>query len=90
MACSFNTTPPKLRPICAQHGVPFADAEGVLGDPLAITVEDPDAESEARFIAVGLGSAGAILVVIYTERGGEYRLISARRATRRDRRAYEG
>ncbi len=86
----FQYDPAKAAANLRKHGVPFADAEGVLGDPLAITVEDPDAESEARFIAVGLGSAGAILVVIYTERGGEYRLISARRATRRERRAYEG
>ncbi len=72
-----------------KHGVSFADAEGVLEDPLAVTVEDPDAEGERRFITVGLGSAGELLVVVYAERDDEYRLISARRATRKERKDYE-
>jgi len=72
-----------------KHGVSFADAEGVLEDPLAVTVEDPDAEGERRFITVGLGSAGELLVVVYAERDDEYRLISARRATRKERNDYE-
>jgi uncharacterized DUF497 family protein len=61
----------------------------VLEDPLAVTVEDPDAEGERRLITVGLGSAGELLVVVYAERDDEYRLISARRATRKERKDYE-
>ena len=72
-----------------KHGVAFTDAEGVLEDPLAITVEDPDAEGEQRFISVGLGSAGELLVLVWTERSGEYRAISARRPTRKERKHYE-
>ena len=72
-----------------KHKVSFADAEGVLADPLAITIEDPDAEGEKRFVTVGLGSAGAVLVVVWTERDDVCRLISARRATRKERRQYE-
>ena len=72
------------------HGVSFADAEGVLSDPLAVTVEDPDALGERRFVSIGLGCAGEVLVVVYTERNGDYRLISARRATRKERKTYEG
>jgi uncharacterized DUF497 family protein len=72
-----------------KHGVSFADAEGVLEDPLAVTVEDPDAEGERHFITVGLGSAGELLVVVYAECDDEYRLISARRATRKERKDYE-
>ena len=72
------------------HGVSFADAEGVLFDPLAVTIEDPGAVGERRYVSVGLGSAGDVLVVVYTERSGEYRLISARRATRKERKTYEG
>ena len=72
------------------HGVSFADAEGVLFDPLAVTVEDPDASGERRFVSIGLGSAGEVLVVVYTERDGEYRMISARRPTRKERKSYEG
>ena len=66
------------------------DAEGVFYDPLALHREDPDAEGEERLVAVGLGSAGQILVVVYTRRGDDIRIISARRATRREVREYEG
>ena len=72
-----------------KHGISFADAEGVFADPLAVSMEDVDAHGERRFVAIGLGSAGELLVVIYTERGNEYRLISARRATRKERKLYE-
>jgi uncharacterized DUF497 family protein len=61
----------------------------VLQDPLAVTVEDPDAEGEQRFISIGLGSAGELLVVVWTERDDECRAISARRATRKERKQYE-
>ena len=68
----------------------FADAEGALFDPLAVTIEDIGAVNEPRHVTIGLGSAGDLLVVVYTFRDGEPRLISARRATRRERRTYEG
>ena len=72
-----------------KHGVSFADAEGVLYDPLALSIEDIDAVGERRLVTIGLGSAGEVLVVVYTERDGEYRLISARRATKKERKNYE-
>ena len=72
-----------------KHGVSFSDAEGVLEDPLAVTVEDPDAKDEQRFTTVGLGSAGELLVLVWTERDGEFRPISARRPTRKERKYYE-
>jgi uncharacterized DUF497 family protein len=72
-----------------KHRVSFADAEGVLHDPLAITVEDHSSAGERRFITIGRGSAGELLVVVYAERNGGYRLISARRPTRKERRQYE-
>ena len=71
------------------RGTRRADAESVFYDPLAIHVLDPDSEDEERFVAVGLGSAGIILVVVYTLRGEEIRLISARRATRHEVKSYE-
>jgi len=86
---SFEYDPAKAAANLKKHGVSFADAEGVLSDPLAVTIEDITAAGEARFVTVGLGSAGEILVVVYTEREGRFRLISARRATPRERRNYE-
>lgn len=85
----FQYDPAKAAANLRKHGVLFGDAEGVLNDPLALTIEDPDARGERRYVVIGLGSAGELLVVIYTERGGEFRLISARRATRKERKAYE-
>jgi uncharacterized protein len=85
----FQYDPAKAVANVRRHGVSFADAEGVLKDPLALTIEDPDAQGERRYAAIGLGSAGDLLVVIYTEHTEEYRLISARRATRKERKTYE-
>ncbi len=86
----FQFDPTKAANNLRKHGVSFADAEGVFFDPLAIHREDPDAEGEERFVAVGLGSAGQFLVVVYVFRGDEVRVISARRATRREVTDYEG
>ena len=74
----FRYDPAKAIANFRKHGVSFADAEGVFHDPLAVTQEDPDAESERRFVAVGLGSAADLLVVVYAMRNEEVRLISAR------------
>lgn len=86
----FRPDPAKAASNLKKHGVSFADAEGVLVDPLAVTVEDPDAAGEQRFITVGLGSAGELLVAVWTERDDECRVISARRPTRKERKQYEG
>ena len=71
------------------HGVSFEDAEAVFFDPLAVTVEDPDVADERRFITIGRSTRGELVVVVSTERNGRYRLISARRPTRKERKAYE-
>ena len=73
-----------------KHGVSFADVGGAIEDPLAITMEDPDARDEWRYITIGMGSAGELLIVVWTERDGECRPISARRPTRKERKDYEG
>ena len=86
---SLEYDPRKAAANLKKHGVSFADAEGALSDPLAVTIEDTGALGEARFVTVGLGSAGEVLVVAYTEREGRIRLISVRRATPRERRNYE-
>ena len=85
----FKHDPAKAAANLKNHGVSFSDAEAVLEDPLAVTVKDPDAEGEQRFISVGMGSAGELLVLGWTERNGEYRPISVRRPTRKERKRYE-
>ena len=85
----FKHDPAKAAANLKKHGVSFADAEGVLEDPLAVTVEDPDAEAEQRFVTIGLGNAGELLVLVWTERDGDCRPISARRSTRKERKQYE-
>ncbi len=85
----FVFDPAKAAANLKKHGVSFADAEGVLADPLAIVIEDPDTVGEQRLISFGLGSTGELFVVIYTARGDACRLISARRATRKERMQYE-
>ena len=85
----FQFGPAKAAANFRKYGVSFAEAEGVFHDPLAVTVEDPDAEGERRWVAVGLGSAGELLVVVYALRDDELRLISVRRATRKERKQYE-
>ena len=72
-----------------KHGVDFADAATVLHDDRAVTVRD-EMSGEARFVTVGTDALGRVLTVVYTWREERARLISARRATRRERREYEG
>ena len=85
----FDYDPARAVANLRKYQVSFADAEGVLQDPLTLTVEDSAATGEQRSVAIGLGTAGELLVVVYTERYGGYRLISARRPTRKERKQYE-
>ena len=71
-----------------QHGIDFADAATALEDDFAVTVEDT-AHDESRFVTIGMDALGRILVVIYTWRDDEPRLISARGAGRAEKRQYE-
>ncbi|NET38740.1 MAG: BrnT family toxin [Cyanothece sp. SIO1E1] len=71
-----------------KHGVDFADAVSIFSDDLAITIPDERFDEE-RFVTIGLDAFGRVLVVVYTLRGDEIRVISARKATRQERRQYE-
>jgi uncharacterized protein len=71
-----------------KHGIDFADAVSVFSDDLAITISDERFDEE-RFITIGMDALGRVLVVVYTLRGKDIRLISARPATRPERRQYE-
>lgn len=71
------------------HGIDFADAAGVLYDELAVTIPGGGSD-EDRFVTIGLDALGRLFVVVYSWRGDRVRLISARRAMRRERRQHEG
>ena len=91
MALRFTWDPKKAAANVRLHGVTFPEASTAFGDPLSITVPDPDhSEDEERFILTGLSRSQQLLVVVHVERRGtEIRLISARRASRPERTAYE-
>ena len=73
-----------------KHGVDFHEAATVLDDPLSTTFPDTDHSSlEPRFLTVGMSSRKRLLVMAHTEEGDTVRIISARRATRHERRFYE-
>jgi hypothetical protein len=73
-----------------KHGVAFAEAATVLGDPLSETFPDPDHSlGEARYVTVGWSAAGRLLVVGHTDRGDSIRIITARQATPYERKYHE-
>lgn len=73
----------------AKHGVSLADGEGVLLDPLGRTIEDHASEGESRSVTLGMNSFGTLMVVVWTERPHDTRIISVRKATPMERRNYE-
>lgn len=73
-----------------KHKVSFEEARAVFYDPLSITIADPKHSiDEQRYVDIGRSSKGRILVVVYTERGANIRIISCREATKLERRVYE-
>ena len=73
-----------------KHGVSFREAATVLGDSLSTTYPDlAHSEEEQRYITIGMTERGTIIVVAHTQEEDTVRIISARRATRRERRFYE-
>jgi uncharacterized protein len=86
----FEWDPAKAKRNRRRHRVSFEEAATVFGDPLAVTYHDPDhSVSELRFITIGMSSAGRILMVAHTDRNENIRIISARKATERERKHYE-
>jgi len=81
--------PDKAASNLKKHGIDFADAALVLHDDLALTISDVE-EEEQRCVTLGMDALGRLLVVVYTWRDERVRIISARRATGRERRRYEG
>lgn len=86
---SFVWDPAKALGNRRKHGVDFADVVEVFHDPRALTIAD-DFEVEERFVTVGTDALGRIVTVVYTWRESTIRIISARKATARERGQYEG
>ena len=82
--------PAKAAENLLKHGVRFADAVMVLEDPYAITIADDESSpGESRWVTLGADALGRVLVVVYTYRGEDIRLISARGAEPHERKEYE-
>lgn len=86
---SVEWDPVKAESNRRKHGISFSDAELVLRDPYGVSVEDDSAEGEDRYVVVGTDALGDITAVCFTYRGEAVRIISARPATRQERRQYE-
>jgi uncharacterized DUF497 family protein len=87
---TFEWDAAKARQNLEKHGVGFEEATTIFSDPLSRTISDPDhSEEEERFILLGLSQRGRLLVVAYTERGDRIRLITARLASKREKRQHE-
>ncbi len=90
MATDFEWDPDKAATNLKKHGVSFEEATTAFFDALSVTIDDPlHSEGEQRSVLVGQCSSGRLLVVVHIDRGARIRLISARTATRKERRDYE-
>ncbi|MEX0863825.1 MAG: BrnT family toxin [Acidimicrobiia bacterium] len=87
----FEWDPDKADSNLRKHDVSFDEAATAFADPLSSTIPDPDHFTEEdRFVLMGETYYGRLVVVVFIERGERFRIISARLATRRERRSYEG
>jgi uncharacterized protein len=87
---TFEWDPVKATRNLRKHGVSFYEAATVFGDPAAVTYDDPDhSVAERRFITIGRSVPGRLLVVAHAHREQNVRIISARKATAREREHYE-
>lgn len=87
MASSFDPT--KDAANRKKHGISLTEADGVLADPLALTIEDTSAHGERRFVSIGMNVFGQLRVVVYAFRGEDPRIISVRKPEPKEIRAYE-
>jgi uncharacterized protein len=87
---SFEWDPAKARANARKHHIEFAAAVAVFDDGSAVTIPDEDSEDKERSVTIGRDAFDRVLVVVYTWRGTNSRLISAGKASRREQRDYEG
>lgn len=90
MKLTFEWNENKARSNIEKHGLSFEEAATAFGDPLSLAIEDPEhSADESRFVLLGTTLRNKLVVVVHAERGDTIRIISARLATRAERRAYE-
>ena len=90
MSLQFTWDPQKAATNLRKHKVGFPEAATAFADPLSLTIPDPDhSVGEERFVLIGQSERRRLVVVAHVERGDLIRLISARPATRRERKTYE-
>lgn len=86
----FEADPIKAAKNFKKHKVSFEEAASIFGDSMELTFPDPDHSiGEVRWLSFGMSGKGRVLAVIYTERRGKIRLVSARIATKHERKIYE-
>ena len=86
----FEWDPQKAKTNKQKHGVTFDEASSVFADTLSLTIHDPlHSRDEERFIIIGVSCKNRILTVVHTERGDNIRIISARKATKKEILYYE-
>ncbi len=90
MPLNFEWDSHKAKINLAKHGVTFEEASTLFGDERTLTIPDPKhSHTEKRFITLGKSDQGQLLVAVHTDRGNNIRLISARRASRKERQSHE-
>jgi uncharacterized protein len=86
----FEWNPDKAKLNHRKHGISFEEAATVFNDLLSVTFPDPDHSiGESRYVIIGISKFGQLLIVAHTDRGETIRIITARKATRPERRFYE-
>ena len=87
---TFEWDQQKAQSNLVKHGIAFKEAQTVFDDPLYVDFYNPDhSQNENRYIIIGASSMGHILLVSYTERGNITRIISARKVTKQEFKAYQ-
>ncbi len=87
---NFKWNPQKAETNLKKHAISFEEAKTVFDDPLYVDFYDPDhSDNEHRYLIIGRSNKGELLIVSYTELNNTLRLISARKATRKEQKVYE-
>lgn len=88
---TFQWDAKKAKSNLEKHSVSFEEASTIFRDPLSLTIDDPlHSKNENRMVQIGVSYKNRLLVVVHTEKGDDIRIISARKATKKERLSYEG